>query len=140
MIIQIKQIIQEGYSYEDVLQTIEEAVHANHANLNKKRLKDPTILYVEGKKIEKNRKELADSLKDGRRTRDEYRKKAAILPKPQPIYTTQEANHIDNLTRAVSQSGGMENYRLPKELKYVNAQKADEILRNVPRVISSAKK
>ena len=140
MLIPIKQIIQEGYSYEDVLQTIEEAVHANHANLNKKLLKNPKTSYAEGKKIEKNRKELADSLKDGRRTRDEYRKKAAASGGSDPIYTTQEANHIDNLTRAVSQSGGMENYRLPKELKYVNAQKADEISRNVPRVISSAKK
>ena len=136
MQLNIKQLILEGYSYEEIT----EAVHANHKHLDKKILKDPKTSYVEGKKIEKNRKELADSLKDGRRTRDEYRKKAAASGGSDPIYTTQEANHIDNLTRTVSQSGGIKNYRLPKELKYVNDQKADEILRAVPRVISSAKK
>ena len=136
MIIEIKKALLEGYTFDEIT----EAVHANHKHLDKKILKDPKTSYVEGKKIEKNRKELADSLKDGRRTRDEYRKKAAASGGSDPIYTTQEANHIDNLTRAVSQSGGIENYRLPKELKHVNGQKADEISRTVPRVISAAKK
>ena len=136
MQLNIKQLILEGYSFDEIT----EAVHANHNHLNKKILKDPKTSYIEGKKIEQNRKALADSLKEGRHTRDEYRKKAAASWGLDPIYTTREANHIDNLTRAVSQSGGIENYRLPKELKYVNDQKADEILRTVPRVISSAKK
>ena len=136
MQINIKQMILEGYSFDEIT----EAVHVNHNHLNKKILKDPKTSYVEGKKIEQNRKALADSLKEGRHTRDEYRKKAAASGGSDPIYTTQEANHIDNLTRSVSQSGGIKNYRLPKELKYVNDQKADEISRTVPRVISSAKK
>ena len=36
MQINIKQLILEGYSYEEIT----EAVHANHPNLNKKVLKD----------------------------------------------------------------------------------------------------
>ena len=56
MQINIKQMILEGYSYDEIT----EAVHANHPNLNKSRLKDPNLSYIEGKAIEKNRKELRD--------------------------------------------------------------------------------
>ena len=58
MIIPIKQALLEGYT----LEAIVEAVHANHPNLNKSRLKDPATSYIEGKQIEKNRKKLTDDI------------------------------------------------------------------------------
>ena len=70
MIIPIKQIIQEGYSYETIL----EAVHVNHFNLNKERLKDPKTSHEDRKKIAENRKDLADDIRDARRNRDGFRK------------------------------------------------------------------
>lgn len=136
MQINIKQMILEGYTFGEIT----EAVHANHKHLNKKLLKDPKTSYVEGKKIEQNRKKLAGDLKDGLSTRNEYRKTAVASGGSDPIYTHREANNIDNITRAISQRGGIENYQFPKELKHVNKKKANEIIQNVPRVISSAKK
>ena len=53
MIIPIKQALLEGYT----LETIIEAIHANHPQLNKRRLKDPATSYTDGKAIEQNRKE-----------------------------------------------------------------------------------
>ena len=140
MIIQIKQIIQEGYSYEDVLQTIEEAVHANHANLNKKLLKDPKTSYLEGKGIEKNRKELADKIKESRRDRDITRKIAASGKKSvdNARISHQSANFFDNFARARSQTGGATPAHTA-EAKNFDYNKLNKILDRVPRVISSAK-
>ena len=96
MQINIKQLILEGYSYKEIT----EAVHANHSHLNKRRLKDPTTSYVEGKEIEKNRKKLADEIKDERNHRDSNRKRAAdaVDPDPTGIIVNQEATCSINAT------------------------------------------
>ena len=129
MLISIKQIIQEGYSYEDVLQTIEEAVHANHPNLDKR---NPENLSA--------RKELAKEINTNRLSRDIERKR----PGGENL-----ANRNDNNARTMSQQGR----------KHVDATHSDEFIalkntgnstggklkapyaatRAYPRVISSAK-
>ena len=70
MQINIKQMILEGYSYEEIT----EAVHANHPQLDKSRFKDKKLSYSDGKKIEQNRKSLANDISHSRRQRDDIRK------------------------------------------------------------------
>lgn len=135
MQINIKQLILEGYTFGEII----EAVHANHTSLDKRRLKDPTTSYVEGKEIEKNRKKLADEIKDERNHRDSNRKRAADAVDPYAKRKrTQDANFFDNFARARSQTEGKTPV-LAKEFKNFNNQKMDKIIKNVPRVISSAK-
>ena len=137
MQIQIKQLILEGYSYEEIT----EAVHVNHSYLNKSRLKDPTISYVEGKGIEKNRKELADKIKESRSDRDITRKIAAngkeSADKARARH--QVANFFDNVARARSQTGGA-TPGSTVEAKNFDYNKLNKILDRVPRIISSANK
>ena len=129
MIIPIKQALLEGYN----LETIIEAVHANHPNLNKSRLKDPTTSYKEGKEIEKNRKELRDDIRHSRSMRDDLRKWDAMGKE-----TAKDANYWDNDARGKSQTAG-DSALLSEELRPLNFSKTDKILRNVPRIISSAR-
>ena len=137
MQLNIKQLILEGQSYEEIT----EAVHVNHSYLNKSRLKDPTISYVEGKGIEKNRKELADKIKESRSDRDITRKIAANGKESadKARASHQVANFFDNVARARSQTGG-KGVDYAKELRDFSYSEKDKILDNVPRIISSANK
>ena len=137
MKIEIKKALLEGYS----LEAIVEAVHANHPNLNKSRLKDPTTSYKEGKEIEQNRKKLANEMRTLRSSRDGFRE---LSSNPEKIWKHEEARqfekyaiHNDNSARARSQTGGRTGV-LPKELKPFNDLESLKIMKNVPRVISSA--
>ena len=131
MIIPIKQALLEGYT----LETIVEAIHANHPNLNKRLLKDPATSYKEGKEIEKNRKELRDDIKHSRGMRDDLRKWDTMGKE-----TAKDANYWDNDARGKSQTGGKSSI-YAKE--YDNTTQFPSILsiaRKAPRAISSAKK
>ena len=139
MIIPIKQALLEGYT----LEAIVEAVHANHPNLNKRRLKDPTTSYIDGKTVENNRKKLTNDIKRMRSSRDNARKedttmvKSFLLTSPElKEINNRDANFKDNEARAISQTGG---FGSANELKHFDDQKYMRIMRNVPRVISSAK-
>ena len=136
MQINIKQLILEGYSYDEIT----EAVHANHSYLDKKRLKDPTTSYLEGKGIEKNRKELADKIKESRHDRDITRKIATSGKESVDKARTrhQSANFFDNFARARSQTGGATLARTA-EAKNFDYNKLTKIVDRVPRIISSAK-
>ena len=137
MQINIKQLILEGYSYDEIT----EAVHANHNHLNKKILKDPKTSYVEGKKIEQNRKALHDDIKDQRKHRDFNRKLATDLNwADAKREKTEMGNYFDNFARARSQTGGRAQSRTKEFENFDDYQKTDKIIQNVPRVISSAKK
>jgi hypothetical protein len=104
--------------------------------LNKKILKDPKTSYVEGKKIEQNRKALADSLKEGRHTRDEFRKEATNAGSGgYKRERDQYANYYDNNARGESQTGGKSPV-FAAEYKNVRFPKMEII----PREVSSAKK
>ena len=136
MQIQIKQLILEGYSYDEIT----EAVHANHNDLNKKRLKDPTISYVEGKRIEQNRKSLANDISHSRRQRDDLRKSVVDGGSAdQKRERNQGANYWDSDARVKSQTGG-KGMGYAKELKEFSYSEKDKIIKNVPRIISSANK
>ena len=129
MIIPIKQALLEGYD----LEAIVEAVHTNHPQLNKRRLKDPATSYTDGKAIEQNRKELRDNIKVSRGFRDDLRKSNAMGKE-----TAKDANYWDNDARGKSQTAG-DSALLSEELRPLNFSKTDKILRNVPRIISSAR-
>ena len=137
MQLNIKRLILEGYSFDEIT----EAVHANHSYLDKKRLKDPSTSYLEGKEIEKNRNELADKIKESRRDRDITRKIAAngkeSADKARARH--QSANFFDNFARARSQTGGATPGRTV-EAKNFDYNKLNKILDRVPRIISSANK
>ena len=137
MKIEIKKALLEGYSLESIV----EAVHANHPNLNKRRLKDPTTSYIAGKEIEKNRKSLVTDIKSMRGLRDDLRKNAADGKGSEHNVRarTQEANLFDNNARAKSQIGGEGSIRAV-ELKHFNFPEALKTIQNAPRIISSAKK
>ena len=136
MQINIKQLILEGYSYDEIT----EAVHANHNRLNKKRLKDPTLSYAEGKEIEKNRKALNDDIRDQRSQRDFNRKLVTDLNwADAKRKKTEDANYFDNFARARSQTGGGTPVST-KEFENFDHKKRDKIINNVPRAISSANK
>ena len=129
MIISIKQALLEGYT----LETIVEAIHANNKQLDKRRLKDPKTSYAEGKAIEKNRKELGDDIRHSRSMRDDLRKWDTMGKE-----TAKDANYWDNDARGKSQTAG-DSALLSEELRPLNFSKTDKILRNVPRIISSAR-
>ena len=136
MQINIKQMIQEGYN----LEAIVEAVHANHPHLNKSRFKDKNLTYSAGKEIEKNRKSLVTDIKSMRGLRDDLRKNAADGKGSEHNVRarTQEANLFDNNARAKSQIGGEGSIRAV-ELKHFNFPEALKTIQNAPRVIASAK-
>ncbi len=139
MQINIKQLILEGYSYDEIT----EAVHANHNHLNKKHFKDPNLSYKEGKQIEQNRKRLADEIKVSRKYRDGFRKLSSNQEKARgndgALQFEKYANHDDNIARALSQTGGNDPVHT-KELKDFSYSEKDKIIKNVPRIISSAYK
>ncbi len=139
MQINIKQLILEGYSYDEIT----EAVHVNHPNLNKSRLKDPATSYIEGKAIENNRKKLSDNIKHSRSMRDGFRKLSSNQEKARgndgAIQFEKYANHEDNIARALSQTGGNGSVGT-KELKEFSYSEKDKVIKNVPRIISSANK
>ena len=136
MQINIKQMILEGYSYDEIT----EAVHANHNHLNKKILKDPKTSYVEGKKIEQNRKVLADDIRHSRRQRDDLRKSVVDGGSiDQKRERNQEANWSDNNARARSQTGGKFASDTEENKGFAN-QKLGKMIHSLPRVISSANK
>ena len=137
MQINIKQMILEGYSYDEIT----EAIHANHKHLNKKLLKDPTTSYVEGKEIEKNRKSLANDISHSRRQRDDLRNSVVDGggSADQKRERNQGANYFDNFARARSQTGG-KGMDYAKDLKEFSYSEKDKIIKNVPRIISSANK
>ena len=139
MIIPIKQALLEGYD----LEAIVEAVHANHPQLDKSRFKDKKLSYSDGKKIEQNRKKLSDDIKRMRSSRDNARKedttmvKSFLLTSPElKEINNRDANFKDNEARGKSQTGG---FGSANELEHFDDQKYMRIMRNVPRVISSAK-
>ena len=129
MKIEIKKALLEGYT----LESISEAIHANHKHLDKRRLKDPATSYTDGKAIEQNRKELRDNIKVSRGFRDDLRKSNAMGKE-----TAKDANYWDNDARGKSQTAG-DSALLSEELRPLNFSKTDKILRNVPRIISSAR-
>ena len=138
MQINIKQLILEGYSYDEIT----EAVHANHNHLNKKHFKDPNLSYKEGKQIEQNRKRLVDEIKVSRKYRDGFRKLSSNQEKARgnddALHFEKYANHNDNIARALSQTGGNGSVRT-KELNGVDFSKRDKIMKSTPQIISSAK-
>jgi hypothetical protein len=100
MQLNIKQLILEGYSYEEIT----EAVHANHNHLNKRNPENS-----------KNRQELAKTIKSYRVARDEVRQDkrypdgsrnygAPVDPQKFENYQAR-ANKNDNQARVVSQQG-----------------------------------
>lgn len=140
MQIKIKKALLEGHQPEIII----EAVHANHPNLNKSTLKNPNTSYIDGKNIENNRKELSNRIKDLRSQRDIRRKEDTTKNKSVLFNAAEQknrnnkiANEYDNSAREISQTGGFHN--LSNELKPFNNLKSIRIMRNVPRVISSAK-
>ena len=137
MQINIKQLILEGYSFEEIT----EAVHVNHNHLNKSRLKDPSTSYVEGKRIEQNRKSLANDISHSRRQRDDLRNSVVDGggSVDQKRERNQRANYWDGDARAKSQTGGKDMV-YAKELKDFRYSEKDKIIKNVPRIISSANK
>ncbi len=139
MQLNIKQLILEGYSYDEIT----EAVHVNHPNLNKSRLKDPATSYIEGKAIENNRKKLSDNIKHSRSMRDGFRKLSSNQEKARgnddALQFEKYANHNDNIARALSQTGGNGSVGT-KELKEFSYSEKDKVIKNVPRIISSANK
>ena len=138
MQINIKQLILEGYSFDEIT----EAVHANHSHLNKNLLKDPNTPYVEGKKIEQNRKKLVDEIKDSRSSRDATRKYAADARVNPDLaeYRNKDANYWDNMARAKSQTGGKSQVYANEYDGGLTYSKMDKITKNIPRIISSAKR
>ena len=100
MQLNIKQLILEGYSYEEIT----EAVHANHPNLNKKGTERSLIGKL-------NRQELADDLRKTLRDRNQYRRlqNKETSPEERERYK-KEANYYDNLARARSQTGRVRGY------------------------------
>ena len=137
MLLPIKKALLEGYT----LEAIVEAVHANHPQLDKRRLKDPATSYKEGKEIVQNRKKLTDNIKTFRGNRDITREFAAEGGRSADNVreNTQSANYWDNHARAISQTGG-ESVVHTAELKNIKFPKSHRVAENVPRVISSAKK
>ena len=135
MQLNIKRLILEGYSYEEIT----EAVHANHNHLSKKLFKDPNLSYKEGKQIEQNRKVLADDIRHSRRQRDDLRKSVVDGGSiDQKRERNQEANWSDNNARARSQTGGKFASDTEENKGFAN-QKLGKMIHSLPRVISSAK-
>ena len=130
MIIPIKQALLEGYDLESIV----EAVHANHPNLNKRRLKDPATSYTDGKAIEQNRKELRDNIKVSRGFRDDLRKSNAMGKE-----TAKDANYWDNDARGKSQTGGKSSIYAREYDNTTHFPNTLRIARKAPRGISSAK-
>ena len=132
MQINIKQLILEGYSYDEIT----EAVHANHSHLNKNLLKDPNTPHEVRKKIEQNRKILDNRIRESRHTRDEFRKEATNAGSGgYKRERDQYANYYDNNARGESQTGGKSPV-FAAEYKNVRFPKMEII----PRAISSANK
>ena len=142
MQINIKQMILEGYSYNEIT----EAVHANHTNLNKK---NPENM--------KNREDLAKKIKSYRAARDEVRQDvrypdgsrnygAPVDPQKFENYQAR-ANKYDNQARVVSQQGHDAALSLANEFAglrdgYSNRGRINApymASAGYPRVIASAK-
>ena len=142
MIIPIKQALLEGYT----LETIVEAIHANHSNLNKR---NPENI--------KNRGDLAKKIKSYRAARDEVRQDirypdgsrnygAPVDPQNFENYQAR-ANKNDNQARVVSQQGHDAALSLANEFAglrdgYSNRGRINApymASAGYPRVIASAK-
>ena len=142
MQLNIKQLILEGYSYEEIT----EAVHVNHTNLNKK---NPENM--------KNREDLAKKIKSYRAARDEVRQDvrypdgsrnygAPVDPQKFENYQAR-ANKYDNQARVVSQQGHDAALSLANEFAGLRDGHSNRGKINAPymasagypRVISSAK-
>ena len=143
MQINIKQMILEGYSYEEIT----EAVHANHKHLNKRNPENS-----------KNRQELAKTIKSYRVARDEVRQDkrypdgsrnygAPVDPQKFENYQAR-ANKYDNQARVVSQQGHDAALSLANEFAGLRDGHSNRGRINAPymasagypRVIASAKK
>ena len=142
MQLNIKQLILEGYSFEEIT----EAVHANHTNLNKK---NPENM--------KNREDLAKKIKSYRAARDEVRQDVRYPDgsrnygapvDPQKFENDQaRANKYDNQARVVSQQGHDAALSLANEFAGLRDGHSNRGKINAPymasagypRVISSAK-
>ena len=149
MLIPIKQALLEGYNLESIV----EAVHANHPNLSK--TKTGTSLGYTKPQIQTNRDDLAKSIRHTRKLRDVSRKKQNWeSQKDNAEYNRRVGNRMDNEARVQSQMGSTnsdlrtkEQYRAPSALEkmvgkkqsYISDDKVSALLRDKPRAISSAK-
>jgi len=127
---------------EESVAAIEEAVHRNHPHLDKSILGRDKLSFMHDE-IKKNRNELAQKIKEGRRFRDADR----LMPRSDGF-----GNYSDNVARVYSQLGGKmqldklkETNAIHKKAGLINRIKnfpgmnvAKEI-KTRPRVISSAK-
>ena len=126
MQINIKQLILEGYSFDEIT----EAVHANHPDFNKK-----TALRSD--RIRGNRNELKDRIL-------EARKDSKFMKK---LGDSRNSNFLDNKARAISQDPhnafpveqSREAQNFNKRPESQNYSTNTEAFQNKPRVISSAK-
>ena len=109
-------MILEGYSYEEIT----EAVHANHPNLDKRIVINREKLYGTGFKkngtnehmsynggtVSNNRNELANSIRESRKFRDEARSNITGNPNmPGESYNIHDNKLHDNIARAKSRFG-----------------------------------
>ena len=142
MQLNIKQLILEGYSYEEIT----EAIHANHKHLDKKNPENS-----------KNRQELAKTIKSYRAARDEVRqdrrypdgsRNYSAPVDPQNFENNQaRANKHDNQARVVSQQGHDAGLSLANEFAGLRDGHSNKGRINAPymasagypRVIASAK-
>ena len=136
MQLNIKQLILEGYSYDEIT----EAVHANHKHLDKSRLKDPKTSYEKREEIKQNRSDLAKSIRNDRSIRDATRKYEISSPENsmQRENRRASANFIDNWARTTSQVGKEEG-GTAEEMLNIRPDKRYLVRATIPRIISSAK-
>ena len=116
-----------------------EAVHSNHPKLDKSKLKDPNITYIEGKKIVDARKELHDDIKERRGLAQLYSAKIKN-------YSTQKdrvndykhtLNYNDNRAREISQTG--KAFGMPKEQSSLGDNRFNKMIYANPRMVQSAR-
>ena len=122
---------------EEAQLTIEEAVHANHAALDKRRASG----HSDSNAIRKNRSELAGQIHEKRQLRDSGRSKTNSA-------ANATANALDNDARTDSQLGKgtpkpengkefMENPRATKESKNIPDNIYKAALKGSPRIVQS---
>ena len=149
MIIEIKKALLEGYNLESIV----EAVHANHPELSKS--KSGTTLGYTRPQIKANRDDLAKSIRGTRRIRDEQRnRQTKAITKNDAEFHRTFANTMDNEARVQSQMGSKnirsvtkEQYGAPnilekmlgKKQSYIGDTARNNLFENKPRSIASAK-
>lgn len=115
MQLNIKQMILEGYSYDEIT----EAVHGNHPALDKSFGKASRSEGYTKDQIALNRSEFAKDLRETRKLRDNYRKEQSNpqLSAEQRDVSRYRANSADNISRNKSSDGDLKDPRTPSVVK-----------------------